>query len=172
MTTKSILTLLFQYKASAGGELLDALTNAQPDIPVANFRRALRILHHAHIVDRIFLAHLQRLPHGFAASWQSDAPAVSELAQAVKAVDQNYLAYLAALDDGALDQEIEFHFTDGQAGRMTRSEILLHVATHASYHRGEAGSHVPGVEAASTRDVFAGYLHRAEPSRRTHGGLL
>ncbi len=49
---------------------------------------------------------------------------------------------------------------------MTRAEMLLHVATHAGYHRGEAGSLVPEVEAASMRDVFAGYLHRAEPARR------
>lgn len=166
MSTRSVLTSLFKYKASAGSDLLDALATSQKMIPPGNFHRALRILNHAHIVDRIFLAHLQGKPHGFTASWQSDAPAVGELAKATREVDQHYLAHLATLDDEALDEEVDFTFTDGQAGRMTRAEMLLHVATHSGYHRGEAGSHVPEVEAASMRDVFAGYLHRAEPARR------
>ncbi|MCD2174796.1 DinB family protein [Rhizobium sp. C4] len=166
MSIRSVLTSLFEYKASAGSDLLDSLADVEQAVPQDKFHRALRILNHAHIVDRIFLAHLQGQPHGFTASWQSDAPAVGDLAKATREVDQNYLAHLNTLDDEALDEEISFTFTDGQSGRMTRAEMLLHVATHSGYHRGEAGSHIPEVEAASMRDVFAGYLHRAEPARR------
>lgn len=166
MSTRSILASLFDYKAAAGRELFDALQEAEPAIAVDTLRRALRILNHAHIVDSIFLAHLEGRPHGYAGSWEAEAPAIADLALSVAELDGRYRVYLTSLDDEALEQAITFTFTDGQAGRMTRAEILLHVATHAGYHRGEAGSLVPEVEAASMRDVFAGYLHRAEPARR------
>jgi uncharacterized damage-inducible protein DinB len=170
MGIQSILTSLFDYKASAGRELFLALGEVQSTIPADNLRRALRVLHHAHIVDCIFLAHLEGRPHGYSASWQAEAPVLADLAQSAADIDARYRACLASLDDKALDETIDFTFTDGQAGRMSRAEIFLHVATHAGYHRGEAGSLVPEVEAASMRDIFAGYLHRAEPARR-EGGL-
>ncbi len=166
MSTQSILLSLFDYKAAAGGELFGALQEAELAIPPDNLRRALRILNHAHIVDRIFLAHLEGRPHGYAGSWETEAPGLAELAQSTAEIDGRYRAYLSSLDEGALVEAVAFTFTDGQAGRMTRAEMLLHVATHSGYHRGEAGSLVPEVEAASMRDVFAGYLHRAEPVRR------
>lgn len=166
MMMPSILISLFHYKAAAGRELFDALKEAEQTIPADNLRRALRILNHAHIVDRIFLAHLEGRPHGYTASWETDAPALAALAHSAAKVDARYDALLATLDENALEETVDFAFTDGQAGRMTRAEMLLHVATHAGYHRGEAGSLVPEVEAASMRDVFAGYLHRAEPARR------
>ncbi|MET3615409.1 putative damage-inducible protein DinB [Rhizobium aquaticum] len=166
MSTQSILLSLFDYKAMAASELFDALKEGEVAIPADNLRRALRILNHAHIVDCIFLAHLEGRPHGCSGSWEPEAPALTELALSVAEVDGRYRVYLASLDDEALDEVVAFTFTDGQAGRMTRAEIFLHVATHSGYHRGEAGSLVPEVEAASMRDVFAGYLHRAEPARR------
>lgn len=166
MSTQSILSSLFDYKAAAGQELFDALKAAETDIPADNLRRALRILNHAHIVDSIFLAHLEGRPHGYQGSWEAEAPALADLAEAAARIDARYRACLSSLDGEALEETIAFTFTDGQAGRMTRAEMFLHVATHAGYHRGEAGSLVPEVEAASMRDVFAGYLHRAEPARR------
>ncbi len=162
----SILISLFSYKAAAGLELFEALKEAEATIPADNLRRALRILNHAHIVDRIFLAHLEGRVHGYTASWDADTPELAALAQSAAEVDAGYSALLATLDGDALEEAVDFTFTDGQAGRMTRAEMLLHVATHAGYHRGEAGRLVPEVEAASMRDVFAGYLHRTEPVRR------
>lgn len=166
MPASSTLKSLFAYKAASGVELFAALMAAEARIPPDHLRRALRVLHHAHIVDRIFLAHLEGRQHGFEASWQAEPPALADLAQSMAEIDGRYSAHLATLDDSALDEDVDFVFTDGQPGRMTRAEMFLHVATHAGYHRGEAGSLVPEVEAASMRDVFAGYLHRAEPGRR------
>lgn len=163
---QEILTSLFRFKAAAGRELFDALQEAEPRVAPDRLLRALRILHHAHIVDCIFLAHLEGRAHGYSASWRADAPALADLAQSTGEIDMRYLACLASLDESMLGEAVDFNFTDGQAGRMTRAEMMLHVATHAGYHRGEAGSLVPEVEAASMRDVFAGYLHRAEPARR------
>ena len=49
---------------------------------------------------------------------------------------------------------------------MSREEMLAHVITHSGYHRGEAGRLLPQIESTAMRDVFAGYLHRADPQRR------
>jgi uncharacterized damage-inducible protein DinB len=67
-----------------------------------------------------------------------------------------------------LEETIDFTFTDGGQGRMSREEMLAHVITHSGYHRGEVGRLLPDIENTAMRDVFAGYLHRAEPQRRGH----
>jgi uncharacterized damage-inducible protein DinB len=66
----------------------------------------------------------------------------------------------------ALDESIDFAFTDGDRGRMTRAEMLAHVITHSGYHRGEIGRLLPETNAVGARDIFTGYLHRSDPSRR------
>lgn len=163
MTALTLLTALMHHKAGADDELLTVLA----DEPASAARQAaLKVLTHAHIVDRIFAAHLQRQRHWYGSDGAEDLPELSELAEAMRATDAWYLDYLARLGPEALEEEIAFTFTDGAAGRMTRAEMLAHVVTHAGYHRGEVGRLLPGVEAAARRDVFTGYLHRAEPERR------
>ena len=55
----------FRYKAWANQELLDfgkRQWNALPDDDAQFF---VRILNHAHVVDRIFVGHITGRPHGF-----------------------------------------------------------------------------------------------------------
>lgn len=166
MTAKTLLTSLFRYKAAADDELLQALEDAAPTASSADFRTALRVLAHAHTVDRIFLANLQGAEHGFAANWSAEPPAFDALAADVRETDRSYLDCLGGMGPEALDQPVGFVFTDGQRGCMSREEMLAHVITHSGYHRGEVGRLLSEVEAAAVRDVFAGYLHRTEPHRR------
>ena len=67
MSAQTLLNSLFQYKASVDDELLDALNALEADAPSDAFRSALRVLNHAHLVDRIFVANLQGLGHTYAA---------------------------------------------------------------------------------------------------------
>ena len=71
-----------------------------------------------------------------------------------------------ALTPARLEEEVAFTFTDGQRGRMSREEMLAHVITHGSYHRGEVGQMLKRLSTAPPRDLFTAYLHRAEPQRR------
>ena len=57
-------------------------------------------------------------------------------------------------------------FTDGQPGRMSREEMLAHVATHGSYHRGAVGRIMAQVAVPPPRDIFTVFLHQSEPRRR------
>jgi uncharacterized damage-inducible protein DinB len=63
MTTQTLLTSLFQYKASVDDELLDALAALDTETPAVDFKSAVRVLNHAYLVDRIFAANLQRHGH-------------------------------------------------------------------------------------------------------------
>lgn len=166
MSAKTLLMALFAYKADADGELLEALESPVAAGAGDRFGSALRVLAHAHIVDRIFAANLQKREHGFRVSWAQDAPMLQDLRTSMMDTDRWYLAYVSELSPENLEETVAFTFTDGTPGRMSREEMLAHVVTHAGYHRGEAGRLLPEIESTAMRDVFAGYLHRADPQRR------
>ena len=166
MTAQSLLNSLFQYKASVDIELLDALNALSAGEPSSVFQSALRVLNHAHIVDRIFVANLQNLGHSYRANWSSEAPPLAQLSADIRRTDHWYVDYLSRISPEELEADIDFTFTDGGHGRMSREEMLAHVITHSGYHRGEVGRLLPQIESAAMRDVFAGYLHRVDPKRR------
>lgn len=166
MTAQALLNSLFRYKASVDDELLTALEALNPATPSADVRSALRVFNHAHVVDRIFAAHLMKGSHAYSASWSDEAPALARLATDIRETDRWYVDYTAGINPGMLEDVIEFTFTDGGRGRMTREEMLAHVITHSGYHRGEVGRLLPQIESVAMRDVFAGYLHRSDPGRR------
>lgn len=166
MTAQSLLTSLLRHKASADDELLDALGLLDGEGAAPAFRSAMRVLNHASIVDRIFVANLQGHAHGYDANWTREAPPLVELSADIRATDNWLVDYIARASAEALEEVVGFTFTDGAPGRMSRGEMLAHVITHSGYHRGEVGRLLPEIEATAMRDVFAGWLHRAEPARR------
>lgn len=166
MTAHTLLTALLGYKASADDALLDALEMLDPDAASSDYQSALRVLHHIHRVDCIFAANLQRQKHAYGESWPREAPPLAELSSAIRDMDRWYRDYTAGLDGAALEEVVDFVFTDGQRGRMSREEMLGHVITHGGYHRGEIGRLLPEIESTAMRDVFAGYPHKTEPLRR------
>jgi uncharacterized damage-inducible protein DinB len=166
MTAQTLLQSLFRFKAAIDEELMAALTVIGATAPVENVRSALRVLQHAHLVDRIFAANLSGTSHAYTANWSKDAPLLADLAADTRAIDCWYLDYLSRIGPAELEETIDFIFTDGGPGRMSREEMLAHVITHGGYHRGEVGRLLPQIEGTAMRDVFAGYLHRSQPQRR------
>ena len=166
MTAQTLLHSLLQCKASCNGELLDALNNISAEAPSPDLQPAIRVLNHAHIVDRIFVANLQALDHPYKVSWNSQAPPLAELSSDIRDTDRWYVDYVSRLSPDELVEVINFTFTDGARGYMSREEMLAHVITHSGYHRGEIGRLLPQIETTAVRDVFAGYLHRSDPKRR------
>jgi uncharacterized damage-inducible protein DinB len=166
MTAQTLLTSLLHAKASITDELLHALAILERDAPPAALPAALRVLHHAHRVDLIFAAHLDRRPHAFTASWSDAAVPLQTLSADMRDTARWYVERTAHLTPEDLEERIPFTFTDGAKGLMSRAEMLAHVITHSAYHRGEVGRLLPEIEAVAMRDVFAGYLHRADPARR------
>lgn len=163
LAARSPLAALFGYKAWADAELLEALAG----VDAAARHGALRVLNHVHVVDCIFRAHLLGEPHGYAATNTAATPTLDELGARMRDVDAWYCGYVAALAPAARDEPLRFRFTDGDAGLMSREEILLHVVTHGGYHRGAAGQLLRAAGTAPPRDLVTRFLHLDEPLRRS-----
>jgi uncharacterized damage-inducible protein DinB len=138
----------------AVGENLDRLSPEERSI-------MLRILDHIHVVDRIFQHHLQGLPHSYQAARSDVIPDFQALAAGMAEVDDWYAAYVAGLSPEAVEQPVDFVFTSGKPARMRRSEIILHVCLHGTYHRGNAGAVLQLKGLTPSRDAITDFLEDA-----------
>lgn len=164
---KQLLSSLFDYKAWANAQLLARLAAAPADKQVrAEFQNALRVMNHTHVVDNIFLGHWQGQPHGHNATNTLDTPSLPKLTQAIAGADARWQALVGALTDDQLNDTIRFTFTDGDLGCMTRAEILMHVITHGSNHRGSVTQIMKDLGITPPRDLYTKYLHDTQPQRR------
>jgi len=161
----SSMKSLFAYKAWANAELF-ALLRTLPAEQADALHLCLRTLNHIYVVDRIFRAHLGGEARPFDATNTKDTPSLAQLHADVAATDAWYVAYASGLSEAALSETLGFTFTDGDAGRMSREEMLLHVITHGGYHRGNVGQVLKSISVAPPRDLYTKYLHTSEPARR------
>jgi uncharacterized damage-inducible protein DinB len=164
-----ILQHLFRYKAWANVELLNALVRLGPLRRLTITRLAIKALSHSYIVDRIFAAHLQRKAHFYTSANLSELPTLDDLAVDIRTSDQEYIKYVSELDRDALSERIDFVFTDGAPGRMSREEMLMHVINHGTGHRGQVSAVMLLNAVTAARDGFTTYLHEAEASTRGRG---
>jgi uncharacterized damage-inducible protein DinB len=118
----------------------------------------IQILDHFHAVDRIFQHHLLGRAHDFRAARSEVPPAFDELAQSIGETDEWYRAYVAGLTPPEFDEHVDFTFTSGKPARMRRGEILLHIALHGSYHRGNAGAVLQLKGLSPSPDAITHYL--------------
>jgi uncharacterized damage-inducible protein DinB len=158
------LQRLFRYKAWANDQLLTALARLEDPSPVTKL--AVQALSHAYIVDQIFAAHLRRRAHAYTSANSTELPALEELSADIRRSDREYVDYVSKLDREQLAQPIDFTFTDGAPGRMSREEMLMHVITHGVGHRGQVSAVMLLNAAPPAKDGFTTYLHEAEGSAR------
>lgn len=158
------LQRLFRYKAWANNELLTALAKLGGDAPITKL--ALKALSHTYVVDRIFAAHVRGQKHAYASANLSELPTLDELSADIRASDREYVDYVSALDRDQLVERVEFTFTDGAPGYMSREEMLLHLITHGAGHRGQVSAVMLLNSLTHVRDGFTTYLHTAEASTR------
>ena len=161
-----MLKTLFAQKTWANAELYDCMAKVDAAQHAEPLHTAMRSLNHIHVVDRIFRAHLRGEPHGYDKTNTDATPALGELHFAAAETDAWFESYLAGLDAGALSESLPFRFTDGDAGRMSREEMLFHVLTHGAYHRGNVGQVLKGIGVTPPRDLLTKFLHQREPARR------
>src|SRR6202042_2112173 len=96
----------------------------------------------------------------------SEMPTLESLAADTRVSDREYVDYVATLDGHQLAQQIDFAFTDGAPGRMSREEMLMHVITHGIGHRGQVSAVMLLNSLAPANDGFTTYLHNAETLTR------
>lgn len=162
----TMLKTLFAQKTWSNAELYDCMATVDTTQHTEPLHMVMRTLNHIYVVDRIFRAHLSGEPHGYTLSNTVETPALGELHFAAAETDLWFESYLAGLDSAALSESLVFRFTDGDAGRMTREEMLFHVLTHGAYHRGNVGQVLKGITVTPPRDLLTKFLHQREPARR------
>lgn len=164
--SQKILSSLFAQKSWANRELFDVVSSIASIDHATALHTAIRTLNHIYVVDRIFRAHLLGEKHLYTATNTPETPELRELHFAVSETDLWFESYVSTMADHTLQESISFQFTDGDAGNMTREEMLFHVLTHGAYHRGNVGQVLKGISVAPPRDLFTKFLHVHEPSRR------
>jgi uncharacterized damage-inducible protein DinB len=160
------LQTLFSQKSWANNELFNILATVALETHADSVTAAVRTLNHIFVVDQIFLAHLIGQQHGYKATNTEETPELGHLQFAVAEVDAWYMQYVKEIQEHELKQPIRFHFTDGDTGEMTKEEMLLHVITHGTYHRGNVGQILKSIAVAPPRDLLTKFLHVTESARR------
>jgi uncharacterized damage-inducible protein DinB len=107
------------------------------------------------------MSHLLGLPHAFRAPRSETIPELPALTAGMKEVDDWYASYVDGLSDEMLQESVDFVFTSGKPARMRRSEIILHVCLHGTYHRGNAGAVLQLKGLTPSRDSITDYLEDA-----------
>lgn len=93
-------------------------------------------------------------------------PALEDLSADIRRSDREYVDYVSVLDRDRLADRIDFAFTDGTPGRMSREEILMRVITHGVGHRGQVSALMLLKSVTPAKDGLTTYLHAAEASTR------
>ena len=159
-----VLHQLFRYKAWANDQLLTALAGLGDGSPITAL--AIKALSHTYVVDRIFAAHIRREAHAYTSANSSEMPTLEDLSADLRESDQEYIGYVSALDLDQLAERIDFAFTDGAPGRMSREEMLMHVVTHGAGHRGQVSALMLLNSVPPAKDGFTTYLHEVEALTR------
>jgi uncharacterized damage-inducible protein DinB len=154
-----VITLerVFRYKAHSNEEILAAMR--QIDNAASAKEIAITILSHTDVVDQIVAANLTGAEHGFSSPNPSHVPSLEELSKAIKTSDQWYIDYVSFLNETQSAERIDFTFTDGLPGRMSREEMLWHVMIHGAGHRGQLGLIMMQNSVMPPGDGFTSFLH-------------
>ena len=141
MKSSSDLTrMLTRYKAWAD-DLTYQMAAALPWEEIVKerpttFKTIGHTLQHIAIVDEIFRAHLENRGHGYSRRTVETLPSMDDLRRRAKELNGWWIDYADRLTDDAAAQPVDFTYVNGDPGRMTGLEIVLHVVQHATYHRG------------------------------------
>ena len=138
------LHTLMRYKAWAN-ELVFGAVAKLPEAELTAprkivFGNLVRTLNHVYAMDDVWRAHLEGRPHGYTTRNPEVCPPLAELREAQRAMDAWWVDYADALPGAKLDEVVSFRFIGGGPSAMTRGDILLHVANHGTYHRGNVAS--------------------------------
>jgi uncharacterized damage-inducible protein DinB len=138
------LHTLMRYKAWANELVFDAaakLPEAELTAPrKIVFGNMLRTLNHVYAMEEVWRAHLEGRSHGYTTRNPDACPSLAELRQAQRAMDAWWVDYAVSLPESKQEEVVSFRFIGGGPGAMARRDILLHVANHATYHRGNVAS--------------------------------
>jgi uncharacterized damage-inducible protein DinB len=156
----------FKYKAWANAEMLSYGERQLHLLSLADKTFFLRILNHTAVVDSLFISRISGTTELYAADNTIETPTLSELRERMSKNDAWLINFAETVTFSELGRCISFQFTDGDRGRLSVDEILLHLLTHGSNHRGMAARVLASNNLERPKDTFTRFLHQLEPLRR------
>ncbi|MBI2215508.1 MAG: DinB family protein [Acidobacteria bacterium] len=114
----------------------------------------------AHVVasEWIWLERWNGLSPADPPAWMDERGAAAIVEQ-MRIVNERRAEFLGALDESSLNARLAFKFLSGKAGEHRLGDLLVHVANHSTYHRGQlasmlrqAGATPPGTDFVYYRD--------------------
>ena len=140
MRDKVYLHSLLAYNAWANEELYGKVRALPPEEITKKRKTGLESIHlslnHLLAVDRIWLAHMQRRPHGIEVLRARLYEDFEDLAAAHAEMGRTLLDYLDGLDGDALEEAVDYTLIGGNTGSLSRAMCFTHLAIHGAYHRG------------------------------------
>ena len=156
----------FRYKQWANAELLAFGERQLHLLPESDAVFFVRILNHTTVVDSLFISRITGSPELYVADNTVETPTYSELKERIELNDAWLVRFCATATPEVLGRVLAFTFTDGDRGALTVEEVLLHLLTHGSNHRGMASRTLAANGLERPKDTFTRYLHALEPHRR------
>ena len=166
MQTNKTYFEAFKYKAWANVEILAYGERQLHLLSEADRSFLLRILNHTAVVDSLFISRISGTADLYAADNTIETPSLSELRERMAKNDSWLIGFVQAVTANELGRCISFCFTDGDQGQLSVEEILLHLLTHGSNHRGMAARVLGAQGLERPKDTFTRFLHQTEPWRR------
>ena len=156
----------FQYKKWANSELLVFGERQLHLLPESDAVFFIRILNHTTVVDSLFISRMSGTPELYSADNTVETPTYSELKERIEKNDSWLVDFSATATPETMSQTISFKFTDGDFGTLSVEEVMVHLLTHGSNHRGMASRTLASNGLERPKDTFTRYLHEVEPCRR------
>jgi uncharacterized damage-inducible protein DinB len=142
----------------ADAAVLDALRNAPGSDP-----RALVIYSHVLGAEAVWLARIAGRPADVAV-WPTLS--LDDAAELAARNARELHALLSSLSEEELERAIDYRNSAGRDFRSTIADILLHVALHGSYHRGQIALVIRGGGGEPASTDYIGFV-RGVPAART-----
>jgi uncharacterized damage-inducible protein DinB len=134
-------------------------------VPLARAQPSMRLFSHLLAAERVWALRLRGEDSSVQAIWPELT--LEELNALAAANRSEYARLLGAMRDGGLTSEVEYRNQSGKSFRTEAVDILIHVAMHGSYHRGQIAA---AVRAAGGDPVNTDYItyvrERSEGVRR------
>jgi uncharacterized damage-inducible protein DinB len=126
---QSILAM-YEHVRWANARIFDAIAQAG-----SASEYIMTVMHHLLRAEQVWLTRLQGQDSSHIPLWQNCS--LQDLTGLIEDNERNYSAYLASLDESQLDEMITYRNQSGASFTTSRRDILIHVALHGSYHRGQ-----------------------------------
>ncbi|UQY33328.1 DinB family protein [Pseudomonas fulva] len=156
----------FKYKKWANEELLALGERQLEQLSENNAEFFIRILNHTTVVDSLFISRLCSEAERYVADNTRETPKFAELKARIAQNDAWLVDFAERATGEELRRVIAFRFTDGDLGQLSVEEVLMHLLTHGSNHRGMAARTLAINGLERPKDTFTRYLHEAQPGRR------